>query len=568
MALLRQSFVLALSCGAIAVVSATGGCGSQNEDNGGSTYSSSGGSSSGSSGSSSGGDGSPTSSGGSSSGILLADSTTPPGACAGGAGGWKCKVDASCGTSPTTLTGKVYDPAGANPLYNVVVFIPNDPTTLPPITPGTHSCNTCDVSIGDYVVAGLTDETGSFVLKGVPNGIQVPVTVQVGKWRRTTYIDINSDCGDNAVGAGVLHLPGKRADGDMPQMALLTGGCDDLGCFLTGMGIDPGEFGPPPPAAMLNGATAHSGGSIDVYQGLAYGGGNAATLSGGTPGACTTSSCPLWASRQSFEYYDLALFSCECAEQTSTNETPAAYQNLHDWLDEGGKVFASHYHYTWFEKSPDADFRDVAKWGQTGATDTAVGGGTPYDIDTSFPKGVSFGKWLGDVGALGSAGPPPSLTLYTVADSVDAVNAVAPQSTLRWIYDSAGDASSGNHPKYISFGTPIGGISGATPADAGPIDSGSTESGVAEAGAPEGGSADGGETAPVYCGKAVFTDLHTSGSATSGPFSQVSDVPAGCGANAGKLTPQQKALEFLFFDLSACVTNDMAQPPPPPPPPQ
>jgi hypothetical protein len=31
-------------------------------------------------------------------------------------------------------------------------------------------------------------------------------------------------------------------------------------------------------------------------------------------------------------------------------------------------------------------------------------------------------------------------------------------------------------------------------------------------------------------------------------------VPADC--KAADLTSQQKALEFLFFDLSACVTDD------------
>jgi hypothetical protein len=54
----------------------------------------------------------------------------------------------------------------------------------------------------------------------------------------------------------------------------------------------------------------------------------------------------------------------------------------------------------------------------------------------------------------------------------------------------------------------------------------------------------------------VFTDLHAGG-APSG------DVPATC--SGADLTSQEKALEFLFFDLSACVTNDFKPPPPPPP---
>jgi hypothetical protein len=61
------------------------------------------------------------------------------------------------------------------------------------------------------------------------------------------------------------------------------------------------------------------------------------------------------------------------------------------------------------------------------------------------------------------------------------------------------------------------------------------------------------EASPFYCGKAAFTDLHT----TDSPVSTVSSIPSGCTPAA--LTPQQKALEFLFFDLSGCYVSP-AQP--------
>ena len=445
------------------------------------------------------------------------DASTSMPTCSGNPG-WKCKVDSSCSTA-TKLTGKVFDPAGANPLSNVVVFVPNVVSALPVIAEGTHTCNTCDVSIGDYVTATTTDATGSFTLTGVPAGEQVPVTVQVGKWRRTTYVDIDNECGTNSVPAGVLHLPGKSSDGDMPRMAVLTGGCDDLGCFLTGMGIDAAEFTAP-----------HGGGHVDVYQGGGLAG-NGATLSGGTPGNCTGSSCPLWSGRSSFEYYDLALFSCECGENNKTKPA-AGMQALHDWLNEGGKVFASHYQYTWFKNNPQADFKGVASWVNSGAANP---GTATEDVDAKFPKGGTFAQWLGVVGALKAPGPPPTIDLSVVSTSVSTVNTTAPQATVRWIYDP----SAKDDVKYMSFGTPIGGL----PASA--------DAGVETAGAQ-------------YCGKAVFTDLHTSASL----LSTVSDIPGGCGNNKGKLSAQQKALEFLFFDLSACVANDSEPPPPIPAPPK
>jgi hypothetical protein len=499
------------------------------------------------------------SSGGLSSGGLTFG--PPPVSGCEGTTGWGCEVDPSCST-PTSLTGKVYDPAGKNPLYNVVVFIPKDPTTLPAITQGTNTCQACDVSIGNYVAATTTDYTGSFTLRGVPTGKDVPVTVQIGKWRRTIGVNISNDCATNTVSMSptastLLRLPRNKSEGDMPQMALLTGGCDDMACFLLNMGISSSEFGAP-----------HSGGRIDVYQGnsqpLGIGAGGP-TLSNGTAGNCTTTNCPLWSSKQSFEYYDISLFSCQCDEQyngpnavgnngnnnPNGNETAAAYTNLRAWLDEGGKVFASHYNYTWFEYNPSQDFQSVAVWGNTLDNDTATGSanGANFDIDNTFTKSVVFGQWLGVVGALSSTGAPPNMigqnppaeiSLAYVADSVKTVN---PNTAYRWIYDpNKGNAGAGeggapattDDVKYLSFETPIGGLPKAPDAGEGP---------------------------PPYCGKAVYTDLHTGSSL----FATAASVPADC--KSADLNNQQKALEFLFFDLSACVAQDNQPPPPPPPPP-
>jgi hypothetical protein len=476
-------------------------------------------------------------------------------------GGLDCYVASGC---TTTLSGTVYDPAGRNPLYNVVVFMPNDPAgTLPPITPGTHSCNTCDVSIGNYIAATTTDAKGNFTLTGVPAITNAPLVVQTGKWRREVFLPTINACTNNTVAPANSRLPKNHKEGDLPQMALLTGGCDDLGCFMKSMGIDDAEFTAP-----------HAGGRLDVYQGVGLGGfgggGQGATLSNGRAGDCTNASCPLWASKKSFEYYDITILSCECGENRQT-KPPAAVTALHDWLDEGGKVFASHYHYTWFQYGPP----EVAKLGTWLGSTSATGMGT-YQLDTSFPKGMVYRDWLANVKALTGQS---SIQLTSVADSLSLINAPA----TRWIY---GGGASGMDTKYMSFLTPVNGIPVATTPDAGAApagpDAGTGEAGVTEAGATTDAALDTksdaeseaakdastssdaqspAETnAPTYCGKAVFTDLHTS----SGLTSSVRTIPSGCSGDA--LTPQQKALEFLFFDLSACVSTDQEPPPPPPPP--
>src|SRR6185312_11455489 len=177
--------------------------------------------------------------------------------CPDGVTGLDCYVNKMCPSGKhTTISGKVYDPAGKVPLYNVAVFVPNDLSKLPAIKRGTNSCNTCETPIGDYVTVALTDKDGSFTLKDVPTGKNVPLTVQVGKWRRTIKVPNVADCATTNLSAGTARLPRNHGEGDMPQMALVTGGFDDLGCFMRRMGIDASEYSAP-----------HGTGRLDIYKG-------------------------------------------------------------------------------------------------------------------------------------------------------------------------------------------------------------------------------------------------------------------------------------------------------------
>jgi len=75
----------------------------------------------------------------------------------------QCRTADYCpGGVKTTVSGKVFDPAGLNPLYNIAVYVPNEPLAA---LPKGATCNACDdLYTGSPVAASLTNSSGSFVM--------------------------------------------------------------------------------------------------------------------------------------------------------------------------------------------------------------------------------------------------------------------------------------------------------------------------------------------------------------------------------------------------------------------
>ena len=424
----------------------------------------------------------------------------------------ECKVPTCEGGATTTLTGKVYDPAGANPLYNVLVYIPDGidgDVDLPPIastlTDGVK-CETCASTAVAPLVSNMTNEKGEFTLKNVPLDKDVPVVVQLGKWRRKLKIDVTKGCEENKVPDQQFRLPKNGSEGDMPHVAVTAGGADALECLLHGIGIDDSEF---VPGASPTGHIHMFNGKGGTFPGAPEAGGTTASRFGGE----------LWNDKAKLSQFDMVMLSCEGTPDNFENKggapgQPGARQAMYEYAQAGGKVFATHYHYVWFKNSPQADFRSVATWG---SSDPSSDG--PHEVvqtlssDPSkpFPKGVAFAQWLYATGASSTLGELP---LVDTRDSVSAVQG----SSQAWVQTKG--LSGAPTPRYFSFNTPL-------------------------AAAQEN-----------QCGRAVFSDIHVSNSDSSGTFPAKCPVP-------GKLSAQQKALEFMFFDLSSCVTSDSTPPPGP-----
>jgi hypothetical protein len=143
-------------------------------------------------------------------------------------------------------------------------------------------------------------------------------------------------------------------------------------------------------------------------------------------------------------------------------------------------------------------------------------------INTSLPKGRAMHDWLKQpavnalcpTGNLCDASQTDKLRIDSPRHNVDGVSSNAATS---WITVPSGQQTA---QEYFSFNTPIP--------------------------APE----------DQKCGRVVYSDLHVTTKDSHGPA-----WPSGC--NTTDLTPQEKALEFMLFDLSSCIQSDKEPPAPP-----
>jgi hypothetical protein len=477
-------------------------------------------------GGSSGGSGGGSGSGSSSGSIFGDDGGSSSGSSSGGMAvcpaGLQCNVSCS-GGGTTTISGVVYDPAGKDPLYNIAVYVPATPLQpLPAGVPtGPDACDCAALFKSGAVVSTTTGVDGSFKLSNAPVGSSVPLVIQVGKWRRQFNIAVTA-CTDNAQAGNMLSLPATGAAGDtitnMPDIAVSTGGADTLECLMRRIGLPTTEY------VAGAGGTGH----IHVFSGGdSAGGGNVGGPEQPSMTGAPASYQSLWDSQAHLMAYDIVLLSCEGGETYNANP-----QNLEAYLNAGGRAFGSHFHYAWFSGPIGSGqaYTAPADWGTNLATWTAGsnGGGaqsngkivqTLNGSTAPFVKGEALFQWLGLEGALGVLGAP-AMELPMRPPRFNAVVGPNNKPSQPWVNDDKT-----TNTMYFSFDTPV---NAPTP--------------------PDGG-------APAYCGRAVFSDLHVDGETTP---ADKPPPPNGC--TDADLSPQEKALEFMLFDLSSCVIPDSQAP--------
>jgi len=472
-------------------------------------------------------------------GTLNCGSCTLPQTCGGGGTPGKCGCSGECAKIPTcsagkttTLSGHVYDPGNHNPLYNVLVYIPNDPTDPQlktfPIGP---TCDVCGATAaGDPLVTTHTATDGSFTLSGVPVGSSIPVVIQLGRWRRMFNVNVSSSCGANTVtGSGItngrLLMPKNQSQGNIPLTSIVTGNSDAMECVFRKIGIDDAEFTNPSGNGRIHLYQGDVGGTINLGpgSGIPNNRGYTNCVKSGPVTSCdyhgggaridpaTPSESALFQGT-AMDKYDMVIMSCQGAAPfnnsagTVTDPSVAKYQDLVDYTNMGGRMFATHFSYTYLVQGGSSNqFYGTANWTAPGQQYASQLG---YVDQVSNPKGNAFAQWLNLVGAL-SSNNPPQLTINE--PRADTSGVISP--TQQWLYWQGGGTKT---PLHFTFNTPVGAASS------------------------------------KQCGRGLYSDFHvvlTTGAGTGGTYNQT--FPSECNTNT--MTAQEKVLEFMLFDLGSCV---------------
>ncbi|PZR18667.1 MAG: hypothetical protein DI536_01950 [Archangium gephyra] len=418
-----------------------------------------------------------------------------------------CPNQVACPGNPdrTTLTGVVVAPTQADagygepdPIPNALIYVPNSPLASLDGS-GTVTCDQCTDGVSGTPITSTTSATnGSFRLTNVPCGVDVPVVIQLGKWRRVVTVPAPACCQNTELTQEQTRLPRKQAEGhpsdNIPRIAVVTGSVDTIECVLPKIGIAPDQFSLP------------SGtGRVKFYKD------NGANFVGGA----NTSAATLFDNVNEMRKYDMIILDCVGGEQLKTT---ARRNNMVAYANAGGRIFASHFAYVWLEgRAVDPNGNAITHNISFSGTATWNHAGDPPNqdafIDTSFPKGQTFADWVQLVNAQATTSTPatPRIRINTVRRDTSAI--IPPAQ--RWVYGSSGSTT--GIPFQYTFNTPT--------------------------------------TAPQadQCGRVLFSDFHViNASAANATW------PTYCARSP--MNPQEKVFEYLIFDLSSCIAPDVPPP--------
>ncbi len=446
-----------------------------------------------------------------------------------------CASVPSCGAqAPTRLVGRVVTPgrsaadtANQVGVPNAFVYVLRSASRgdLPPIATGIPeqgaACDRCtEQELGPVLVSAVTDATGRFALEGsIPIGSEFLLVTKVGKFRRAARVTLPpaAACAttelDETLPANPTRLPRRVDDGlavNIPAIAISTGRIDAMECVLEKMGVSPSQFGNPDSEARVH-----------LYRG----GPSAAEAAGARIDAATPHDAELYGSLPRLRGYDLLIADCEGTDwdgEQGFEQRAASGERVRQYVNRGGRLFASHLSFSWLHENGSAPFAASAPL-QTGLA-AAASWDTDYldgsNLATSGIGRISIGRaaasprigsflaWMQSEGVV----PPGGAPEFTITDPRSLAIALGPASE-EFVLRTDGN----RRVQQFSFDTPY-----AAPAE-------------------------------QTCGRVAYSGFHVAATGgSSNPF-QSATFPAHC---AGALTDQEKVLLYMLFDLGACIGGE------------
>jgi hypothetical protein len=464
-------------------------------------------------------------------------SGSPPagaGACTLSWCGYNAGAGGSGSSCITTISGTVMDPGLNVGLSNIEVYIPtetpitlhdepaNDGGTMPAV-----ACDTC-ASLNTTFTNGVeTDVHGNFNLTVQPG--TYTVIAQTGRWRRIATSIVANACTNTVIPTANISMPQNRTQGNIPKMAVVGGKEESLECWLVKIGISSSEIAP---------YTSGMAQRIQVYE-SANAGGTGENFWSGTAVVTPPSASILWDNSPNNTLDDYSALLLPCDGESGGTADAAAQTAMLNYANMGGRIFMDHWGgREWVENGSAAtptitgsnwSTASVASWNDSAPMTPA----SPQQVtvlDTT-PDQESMYNWLAawDSTPYG-AGYIQSQTPRQIATTVGSDSIQL--STFGNLPNAP--AASGDAVASFWFNTPITASTGG------------------------------------YCGRVVYNDMHVSPTRSTnlaGGATQANTFPATCSASA--LTSEELALEYEFFQITACNlgTSQPIPPSPPPPPP-
>lgn len=451
--------------------------------------------------------------------------------------------DCGAGAEPTRLAGRVITP-GRNDanvqnqlgVPNAVVYIlrTDQEDALPAIPTGTPtgglSCDRCEEQdLGPLLAGAITDASGNFVIEGnVPVGVEFVLVVKAGKFRRAIRHTLPAEaaCQTTTLPTTMPDNPTRLArsstDGlavNIPRIAISTGRIDAMECVFEKMGIAQTEFGNP-----------DSTGKLHLYRSA----GNGGTLEGARIDDLTPSDVGLYGSLERLQSYDMVVADCEGGAWDGENDFAERIANgdeVREYVNRGGRLFASHLSMSWLHENGTTAYSDAAP------IETGLGPAASWDIDylqtgnvdgsgtgivslvgtrpRVSPRIDGFASWLVNEGVTTAPG-----YAFTITQPRSLAEELGPESE-EFVYRQGGNG----RVQQFSFDTPYA--------------------------APDGAA----------CGRVAYSGFHVAAGTGGSPYA-TSLFPEHCtSANQGNLTDQEKVLLYMLFDLGACVGDEPLPPP-------